>query len=82
MRDDMRHPGTVMGQMEKTAMRNRMAGPCDDDYERTAPYIDLLPEETEDEEPSPLNFSRERVREDGFSVHMAMRPRLPRFNDE
>lgn len=81
MKDDMRHPGSIMGQMERTALRNRMSGPCDDDVESTAPYIEILPEETDHEEPSPLDFTRERVREEGFSTHTQHRKKMPRVFD-
>jgi hypothetical protein len=37
---------------------NRRSGPCEDDYEATAPYVDMLPEESEHEEGSPLNFGK------------------------
>lgn len=49
----------IISLVERIALRNRMSGPCDDDVETTAPYVDILPEETENEEPSPLDFSRE-----------------------
>ena len=32
------------------------SGPCDDDYEVTTPFVDLLPEESEHEDGSPLDF--------------------------
>ena len=36
---------------------NERSGPCDDDYESTCPFVDLLPEEAFDkEDPSPLRF--------------------------
>jgi hypothetical protein len=33
-----------------------LSGPCEDDYESTCPYLDVCPDETESEEPSPLRF--------------------------
>jgi hypothetical protein len=38
----------------------RREGPCEDDREVTAPYIDLLPEESDHEEGSPLHFTNNR----------------------
>lgn len=34
---------------------NNRAGPCDDDCERTAPYIGMLPDESGKEDGSPIN---------------------------
>ena len=36
----------------------RREGPCDDDCESTAPYVSMLPEESDHEEGSPLDFVR------------------------
>lgn len=36
---------------------NNRAGPCEDDCEVAAPYIDLLPEESDTEDGSPINAS-------------------------
>jgi hypothetical protein len=36
------------------------SGPCEDDCEVSAPFIGLLPEETDSEEPSPLDFGGAR----------------------
>jgi len=33
------------------------SGPCEDDVEVTAPYIGILPDESNHEQPSPLNFT-------------------------
>jgi hypothetical protein len=35
------------------------SGPCEDDCEVTAPWIGICPDETEGEEPSPLDFGGE-----------------------
>lgn len=48
--DDFRH----IDQFHETARRE---GPCEDDREETAPYINMLPEESDHEEGSPLNFN-------------------------
>lgn len=32
------------------------SGPCEDDYEVTTPFVDILPEESEHEDGSPLDF--------------------------
>jgi hypothetical protein len=34
------------------------SGPCEDDYEACCPYVDILPEESDGEDASPLNFGR------------------------
>ena len=34
----------------------RRFGPCEDDYEVTAPYIGILPDESDHEDGSPLDF--------------------------
>jgi hypothetical protein len=36
------------------------SGPCEDDCEVTAPFVGLLPEETDHEEMSPLDFGGAR----------------------
>ena len=36
--------------------QDRRFGPCEDDRELTCPYIGILPEETHDENVSPLKF--------------------------
>ncbi len=41
---------------EKIHRSNSRGEACDDDREYTAPYIGLLPEESEHEHGSPLNF--------------------------
>ncbi len=45
-----------LARLERVSERNLQSGPCDDDYETTCPYVGILPDETEDEEPSPLSF--------------------------
>lgn len=47
---------TDFGEFEKLLESNKRSGPCDDDYERTTPWIDMLPEETDGEDVSPLKF--------------------------
>jgi len=32
------------------------SGPCEDDVERTAPFVDMLPDESDSEDGSPLDF--------------------------
>lgn len=32
------------------------SGPCEDDYEAKCPFIEMLPDESNEEEGSPLNF--------------------------
>jgi hypothetical protein len=36
--------------------REHRFGPCEDDVERTAPYVNILPDESEEEDGSPLDF--------------------------
>lgn len=43
-------------EIENIIRRDSLSGPCDDDYEATCPYVGILPEETDNEEPSPLSF--------------------------
>lgn len=45
-----------MDHIETIIQSDRMSGPCEDDYEITCPYVDLLPDESEHENGSPLNF--------------------------
>lgn len=42
--------------LERSAHELTRQGPNEDDAEITAPYIGVLPEESQGEEPSPLNF--------------------------
>ena len=46
-------------EVEKIARDNLRFGPCDDDYEYKCPFVDILPEESETENGSPLNFKCE-----------------------
>jgi hypothetical protein len=46
----------IWSNLEKAAKRDDMSGPCDDDYESTSPFVDMLPEESGKENGSPLNF--------------------------
>jgi hypothetical protein len=39
-----------------TAHREMSDGPCDDDCEETAPFIGMLPDESDHEDGSPLDF--------------------------
>jgi hypothetical protein len=57
--DDFRH----IDRFHETARRE---GPCEDDREETAPYIGILPDESEHEEGSPLNFSHSNFHTDIF----------------
>lgn len=46
-----------LAEFDRTSRLNDRFGPCEDDYELTAPFVDLLPEEAYDKEgPSPLRF--------------------------
>lgn len=42
------------------------SGPCEDDCEVTAPFIGMMPEETEHEELSPLDFGSRDTRRIGM----------------
>lgn len=42
--------------LESIIRLDQRSGPCEDDCEVTCPYIDMLPDESETEEGSPLNF--------------------------
>lgn len=44
--------------MDRIRETERREGPCDDDAETTAPFIGMLPEESDHEEGSPLDFVR------------------------
>lgn len=46
----------IISKFEDIVRQDRRFGPCEDDYEITTPYIDMLPEESDDEEGSPLSF--------------------------
>lgn len=45
-----------LGEFENLNRFNVRCGPCDDDVQTTAPYVGMLPDESEGEEPSPLHF--------------------------
>lgn len=45
-------------EVERLLELNRRSGPCDDDYEATSPFVDMLPDESEHEHGSPLNFGK------------------------
>lgn len=46
----------IMDRIETIVQKDRMSGPCEDDYERTCPYVDIFPDESEHENGSPLDF--------------------------
>jgi hypothetical protein len=46
---------------ERQAEANRRHGACEDDYEAKCPYIGMLPDESEHEDGSPLDFSTDRA---------------------
>ncbi len=62
--------------LDRQREAERRSGPCDDDCESTAPYIDLLPEESNHEEGSPLDFSRRDAREIDLVIAQALRQGL------
>ncbi len=41
---------------ERIHTLNRRSGACEDDWETAAPFIDILPEESEHQDGSPLSF--------------------------
>lgn len=45
---------------ERIERLNRRYGPCEDDYEVTAPYVDMCPDDSpyDKEDLSPLNFGK------------------------
>jgi hypothetical protein len=43
-------------EIQSIIRRDAASGPCEDDYEVTCPYVDMLPEESDDEDCSPLKF--------------------------
>lgn len=45
-------------EVERLMDLNRRSGPCDDDYEAACPYVGMLPDESEHENGSPLNFGK------------------------
>jgi hypothetical protein len=51
--DDLR----LFDSLRKEKEQEKRFGPCEDDYESTCPYVDLLPEESSSEEGSPLSFA-------------------------
>lgn len=66
-----------LDQAMRIAELNRRSGPNEDDCELMCPWIDLLPEESEHEEGSPLDF-RERGSAGhhsprGWNVHSTFR---------
>jgi hypothetical protein len=42
--------------------RDNRSGPCEDDVERTAPYLGICPEESDHEDGSPLDFGNDAQR--------------------
>lgn len=46
----------LYAQREKAHEKDQLQGPCEDSHEVTAPFIGMLPEESDKTEGSPLNF--------------------------
>lgn len=44
-----------------STMSSDLSGPCDDDYEVTAPYIGRCPDESDHENGSPLDFRGDQL---------------------
>ena len=40
----------------KRMVESDRSGPCEDDYEACCPYVDILPDESDTEDGSPLDF--------------------------
>jgi hypothetical protein len=47
----------VHAQCEKIARQDERSGPCEDDEEMTCPFVDMLPDESNHENGSPLRFA-------------------------
>lgn len=62
----------ALGQIRRLQESDR-SGPCEDDCEVTAPFVDLLPEETEHEEPSPLEFGAKQGRGENIGFRLVKR---------
>tara|TARA_R110000868_G_scaffold67046_1_gene199214 strand:- start:6598 stop:6855 length:258 start_codon:yes stop_codon:yes gene_type:complete len=56
---DLDHVGSQARQCAN--FRESQYSPCEDDCEITAPYIGLLPDESDHENGSPLNFTYEHA---------------------
>lgn len=50
--------------LERTDQHNRRHDPCEDDVEMTAPYIGILPDESNTENGSPLEFGAKAFERD------------------
>lgn len=61
----------LFSKLERQHQRDLRTGPCDDDCEVTAPFIDHLPEETHGTDPSPLRFYS--ASEIDYQIREAMR---------
>lgn len=48
-------------ELDRLQEQERRHGPCEDDCEVTAPFIGMLPEESDHESGSPLNFREHGV---------------------
>jgi hypothetical protein len=51
----------LWSKLERQAQREGMCGPCEDDHPITAPYIEMMPEESGKEDGSPLRFSNAEI---------------------
>ena len=59
--DDETDGGLIaLATIERLQREESLSGPCEDDAEIVCPYIGILPEETDHEEPSRLNFTHSR----------------------
>jgi len=46
----------IITMIHNIAENDRRSGPCEDDYEVKCPYIGILPDESDEEDGSPLDF--------------------------
>lgn len=46
----------ALATIERLQREESLSGPCEDDCEVTAPFIGICPDDTDHEEPSPLDF--------------------------
>lgn len=54
----------LMKERDQHNMQEARTGPCNDDWEVSAPYIGILPDESDKEDGSPLHFGTRRRFED------------------
>jgi hypothetical protein len=46
----------IISLIDSLVAADRRSGPCEDDYEVKCPYIGILPDESDEEDGSPLDF--------------------------